>query len=421
MNKIMFCVLLVSFSLMISASAGFVSAFPVPYPPSSQSVMYGSQSSGTFPVDINTSDDAYVQYKTTSNGMSYNSESWAPGFAGFGGIVTWSHTTIAGYNRYLFLGVSIERHITMNPDVVSATYDGIPLSFYYRYEWDDVVSTEVWTLANPSVGLKTMEVTISSALTRFIVLTSVLNGVDQSYPIRGNVSGQGDTQFVMANITTEPKDWVVVDLSVSPNIGATCTGEKNVKLRLGVGTGLAPNNVLGCKYTKTADASSEYIQIDIESTNSKWSYIIFSVIPSDGLLSVTYFWTNLPNGVVDLCVEAYVTNATIAVQAYRTTTTSWVSVLAIDGTTDTDTCYDWFLTSPYWDGGNPKIRFYFSGSIYISTYNMTWANLTVDTVYFQAAYDVERNILFPAYIFSFFGLLALMVIGAWFLKKRRGV
>ena len=135
------------------------------------------------------------------------STSGAANLTGVGNSATlsFSRTTGTGANRLLVVGVSINIQNATGVGVVSATYNGIPLSFIGAH--NDVAPSrrvEMWYLLNPPSGAHTVAVTLNipTGITEGVVAgATTFTGVDQTVPLGSFVSANG-TAAACTGITT---------------------------------------------------------------------------------------------------------------------------------------------------------------------------------------------------------------------------
>ncbi len=106
-----------------------------------------------------------------------------------GSTLTISHTTAAGSDRLMVVGVSIN-----NDDfetVLGITYNGAAFTFVGQETNADDARVEIWYLVAPATGTHDAVITFSADLTRFAVAGVItFTGVDQATPLGTFASNQ---------------------------------------------------------------------------------------------------------------------------------------------------------------------------------------------------------------------------------------
>lgn len=121
--------------------------------------------------------------------------------------ITWPHTIGAGNNRKLIVGVATEENNTsLSEDVISVTYNGVPLTFatqVRRFESGEAEQVEIWYMDEadlpPSIGTRIVPITTVDT-TRTIAFGSV-------QPVGGQNMGRspynGDDVIGVGSVTMD--------------------------------------------------------------------------------------------------------------------------------------------------------------------------------------------------------------------------
>ena len=151
---------------------------------------------------------------------------------------SWSHTT-SGLDRLVRVAVSMLS--VAGSSISGITHDGVSLTkLRHDVSASGTVRTEIWYLIAPSVGTKTIAVTLSTALDSVAGAVS-FTGVDQTNPIDAQNGGTGVTTEATLNITTVNDTVLVTDVIATTDtaitVGSGQTERYNISGALGSGAG----------------------------------------------------------------------------------------------------------------------------------------------------------------------------------------
>lgn len=166
---------------------------------------FGSASAGTIAVDAISSSPAGNITNTT----------------------TWNHTVGAsGANRALAVCTAARDSVVGDVAVVSVTAGGVPLT---KIRNDTAagtfLSTELWSMIAPSVGVLPIVVTWSQPLSSYGVASAIsMTGVDQLSPNDANGGATGTSATIAGSITTVADNALIVDCALAQASALTITG-----------------------------------------------------------------------------------------------------------------------------------------------------------------------------------------------------
>jgi hypothetical protein len=132
--------------------------------------------------------------------------------------LTWSHTTSAGSDRILIVGVSSDQ----NDPVSTITYNGVNLTKLESEKYGFVNKVELWYLVNPSSGTHNVVVTLSSSSDGLGGGAVTYTGVDQSTPVGTAVKNNGYNLNPTVTVSSAA-DELVIDVLCVDDGGATIT------------------------------------------------------------------------------------------------------------------------------------------------------------------------------------------------------
>ena len=122
-------------------------------------------------------------------------------------IANLTHSTAAGTNRLLLVGVSLDSG--SSAQVSSITYSGQALTLVgARTDAGNTVRMEIWSLVNPPVGTANVAVTLSAQTLGFIVGASTFTGVHQTSPLGTFTSAQGNSTAPSVTVTSATNELV---------------------------------------------------------------------------------------------------------------------------------------------------------------------------------------------------------------------
>ena len=117
--------------------------------------------------------------------------------------LTWSHTVVAGSDRVMIVGISIEDG---GATVSGVTYDGVAMTFLGRQLGNH--SVELWQLIAPNVGTANVVANFSSSV-QAVGGSAAFNGVHQTTPTGAFQSAGGSGTTPTLNVTSAPGELVI--------------------------------------------------------------------------------------------------------------------------------------------------------------------------------------------------------------------
>lgn len=131
-------------------------------------------------------------------------DNYSFGSATSGSTLSVSHTTSAGANRLMLVGVSLNNN-TVSNDVQSITYNGLPLSLVGTANQNTHSRVTVYYMTAPPSGTFNVNVTLNSTLCAgcgFNVGVATFTGVDQTTPLGTFAIGNGNSVSSSATVVS---------------------------------------------------------------------------------------------------------------------------------------------------------------------------------------------------------------------------
>ena len=342
--------------LRADTNAGATSNYP-----GTETLTTGSNCGGTFPTDLQSSNNAYLCYRESGTGggaISFDAAS--SGTAGLISPFSWTHTTVSTTDGLIAVGVAL-RQLAGATTVTGVTYDGNALTHVAGADSLNAgnVRTELWYRIGTLSGGRTVEVTLSAneaAVGGAVTFT----GAHQSAPIGNTGTATGNSANPSVAITSATDEIVMDVVGAAHGAASPCTPGGGQTERWDTLDGGGGGAAVSCGSTEPGAAS---VTMDWTlSSGRQWaiSTVGLKPAPSDFQLSVQHDWSGIPTGgdSYDLCVEAHITNAggeSMLVQVL-TPPATWNTRITVTKTADdnADQCYT--LTTTEFDSGAPSIR-----------------------------------------------------------------
>ncbi len=140
--------------------------------------------------------------------------------------ITLSHTTAAGSDRLLVVGIDIKE----NKNITSVTYNGVNLTNAGIADNSGNAKAEIWYLKMPDVGTYDVVVNLDGN-SDIVIGAATYTGVDQTTPLGTFVSNTGSTITASAVVSSAADEWVFDTMAVrdasSITVGAGQTQQWN--------------------------------------------------------------------------------------------------------------------------------------------------------------------------------------------------
>jgi hypothetical protein len=206
--------------------------------------------------------------------VTYNNASSAV-FSASSTTLTFSHTTGAGSNKLLLVGVSSRDRL-----VSGVTYDGTPLSFVISELSNTDAYTYIYRMVNPPSGTFDVVVTLSSnsgSNHRPVAGAISFFGVDQSTPTSVGSTSAGNSNSVGTGIVTIPGDMAFAVLSSTSNAPTVSDGVERWNQ--------AASRPHGAGATKLA--TSALTNLGFTFSSNQWSLSALNIIQVCSLAAAT--------------------------------------------------------------------------------------------------------------------------------------
>ena len=281
--------------------------------------------------------------------------------------VNFTHTTGAGANRLLVVGVSINLTNATTVGVVGVTYNGTPLNFIGAN--NDAANTrrvEQWYLLNPASGTNlpiAVTLNIPTGKTEGVVAgATTFTGVDQTVPLGTFISAAGSAGSNASLDAPSVINGMILDtLALGGNRTATAAGPQVTQWNASSPGGSGATDVTAVGSSRTG-APSVPISETFTGGTSNWSLGAISINPSTADIGVTTSVSAVPLG-QNSTYNITVTNSGLSpanivtlTDTYSATGLSVVSVTPSGGTTCTTaatiTCT---LPNPFASGATATI------------------------------------------------------------------
>ena len=216
----------------------------------------------------------------------------------------WSHI-VSGTNPLLVVYADIQASDTVGATVSSITYNGIPLVFAGAASWNGEAPTygmrsEIWYLANPPVGTKTISVKVIGGAKSYKLSAATFRGVSPNNPLDTIVSASGTSGTPTASLTTALGGELVTS-TANINTTSVITSPKTL-----IWSDRTASNFSGVSY-QLVPASGSYSNAYTGTTNAKWTELIASfkpnvtitpgpIKPINGVTSEIWYLKNPPAG-----------------------------------------------------------------------------------------------------------------------------
>lgn len=334
-----------------------------PTGPTSETLTKGTKLAGTFPSDVETSNNAYVRYREAdTSGVSQVTVADISTDSCDANTCSVTHVVASGDN-YLVVGVALE--VTdSTKEVLSVVWDqgGLDqtsLSLFNAFSpTHGKLRIEVWRLADPVAKTATIRVTLEGGNTQKtgVVAVSLQNADTGGTPLSGWVTQQGTSSSGSVSVTQSEKDLAfcfAVHFSTgtfSPGGGETEHADFSAASAFRVwacsengdgATTLSWSNTGGSKETSTVGFS-----INAAGTENYE-------------LEIRHSWSGLSTTAssYELRVEAHRTSTEDILVQVLTPPSTWTTRITITKTSDDDTDQVYALTTSEFNSGAPSVRF----------------------------------------------------------------
>ena len=212
-----------------------------------------------------------------------------------------THTTGAGANRLLIVGVSINLQNANTVGVVGVTYNGTPLNFVGAHnDAGKTFRVEQWYLLNPPSGTNVpivVTLNIPTGVTEGVVAgATTFTDVDQTVPLGTFVSGDGaaggNSQLDVPSVIN---GMLLDTLAIGGNRTATVNGPQVSQWNVSTAGGTGNPDVTGVGSAR-AGAPSVPISETFAGGTSNWSLGAVSINPSTADVAVTTSVSAVPLG-----------------------------------------------------------------------------------------------------------------------------
>jgi len=285
------------------------------------------------------------------------------------GTVTdnFTHTTGAGANRLLIVGVSMNITNAPTTAVTSITYSGTTLSLLGAH--NDAGNTrrvEMWSLLNPASGSNlalnvSINIPVAAATVGIVAGATTFTGVDQTVPMGSFVSANGAAGANSQMDVPSTVNGMILDtLATGGNQAVTVSGPQVSRWNLTSGGGTDPPDVTATGSSRTGAAS-----VPISETfggTSNWSLGAVSINPSTADVGVTTKVSAVPLGQNSTYVVTVTNNGPSAAigatltDTFAATNLALVSETPSAGTTCTVTAtINCTLPSPFASGATATL------------------------------------------------------------------
>lgn len=195
-------------------------------------------------------------------------------------MLTYSHTIVAGSDRFLAVGVS-----AAGSGPSGATYNGIAMANFVG-GGSSSQSINIYILVDPPVGVANVVVSTGSPVA--IVSGAVsFSGVDQSSPT-GGTAFQGSLSQL--NITTLPDDMAIAVIGGLADVGSFAPDGSQVE-QYNLSTGGMSTDVVGALSTKAATGGTTTIEWTVANPTASINTGGFAINPAIATPTVTHTGT----------------------------------------------------------------------------------------------------------------------------------
>jgi hypothetical protein len=198
-----------------------------------------------------------------------------------GSSLTFSHTTPAGSDRMLVVGISFDND---DRDVTGVTYGGTPLTFAGKRENSDDATAEIWYLVSPPVTTANVVVTLSGSISSsygFVAAALPLNGVHQTTPTGTFQSSSGGGTSASLSVTSAASGDLVVGVYAAEqdsNSGSCAQGAGQTEHWDARG-GSSGTTALACGMSEVSTGGTVTISVTTSNTDV-WAMGAIPVKPS---------------------------------------------------------------------------------------------------------------------------------------------
>ena len=199
--------------------------------------------------------------------------------------ITLPHTTtVAGSNRVLVVGISMNIVNNTGATVTGVTYNGVALKQAGAHNDAGLTRrVEMWYLAAPATGLHNVIVTVNlpggTGTLGVVVGAITLTGADQTIPIRSFLSADGTTNLAQLNVPSSYADMMIDTLAIGGAQTVTTFGPSQTSrwALASAGAPTSPPDVYGTGSTRPG-APNVPLSEQFNAT-SVWSVAAVSVQP----------------------------------------------------------------------------------------------------------------------------------------------
>lgn len=260
--------------------------------------------------DNSTSSSALLEKAT---GLTIQSSSSVSGSAGDGTVST-SHTTAAGNNRLMIVGVSYRNVTGSAINVTNVTYNGTALTYLGQRTQGSTNGVEIWYMVNPPVGSANVQVTATglSGNDSLAFGVTTFSGVDQSTPLGTFASAGASSSSASVSVSSATDDIVFAVLaaergSTTANPGQTSqwnrrTLSNNNGVRAAGSTESGSNGSVNMTWSLSSSRNWAAAGVSIKpASNGAATYtqtpnfVAPFIMPTGGLVSGRA-WVDVPSG-----------------------------------------------------------------------------------------------------------------------------
>jgi uncharacterized repeat protein (TIGR01451 family) len=206
--------------------------------------------------------------------------------------VTLAHTTAAGSNRVLVVGISMNIANNTGATVSGVTYNGVALTQAGAHNDGGLTRrVEIWYLVAPSTGLNNVIVTVNlpggTGVLGVVVGAATFTGADQTIPIRSFLSADAAAgNLASLNLTSAYGDMVVDTLATGGDRTVTTFGpSQTAQWNLNSTAAISPPDVRGTGSTRAGAPSVPFSEQF--SATSNWSVAAVSIQPLQADLAIS--------------------------------------------------------------------------------------------------------------------------------------
>ncbi|MFZ1756834.1 MAG: hypothetical protein WBO46_22360, partial [Caldilineaceae bacterium] len=172
--------------------------------------------------------------------------------------ISLNHTTGAGSNRLMLVGISIEQDEGGDADVTAVSYGGQALTFVGEAPVSGEAHAQIWRLVNPASGTASVVASVSGAGSSdaFVVGVSTFTGVNQSAPLGTFATSNDGTTPATITVSAAANDLVfgVIALDDARSLTSSTSGGQSERWDVSNSQG-SNDGITGGAATKPGAAS----------------------------------------------------------------------------------------------------------------------------------------------------------------------